>query len=83
MDHLDWFTPGSAEIDAEVAEIHRALAPGGFVFWRSAARQPWYNGNFERQGFKVTALGVRKGDAIALDRVNMCVDFGFLLCFHC
>ncbi|KAJ7925215.1 hypothetical protein B0H13DRAFT_2229697 [Mycena leptocephala] len=75
MDHLDWFTPGSAEIDAEVAEIHRVLAPGGFVFWRSAARQPWYNGNFERQGFKVTALGVRKGDAIALDRVNMYASF--------
>ncbi|KAJ7783043.1 hypothetical protein B0H16DRAFT_1658444 [Mycena metata] len=75
MDHLDWFAPGSADIDEEVAELHRVLAPGGFVFWRSAARQPWYNVNFERRGFEVTALGVRKGSEAAIDRVNMYASF--------
>lgn len=73
MDHLDWFTPGSSDIDEEVAELYRVLAPGGFVFWRSAARQPWYNEILERRGFQVTALGIRKGNN-ALDRVNMCVN---------
>jgi betaine lipid synthase len=43
MDHLDWFSPGSTEVAEEVDELYRVLAPGGFVFWRSAARKPWYN----------------------------------------
>ncbi|KAJ7132836.1 hypothetical protein C8R43DRAFT_1206637 [Mycena crocata] len=73
MDHLDWFTPGSgsSDIDEEVKELYRVLAPGGFVFWRSAARKPWYNANFERRGFTITALGVRQGPEAAIDRVNM------------
>ncbi|KAJ6499386.1 hypothetical protein C8R45DRAFT_114363 [Mycena sanguinolenta] len=76
MDHLDWFTPSSSDIDEEVAELHRVIAPGGFVFWRSAARKPWYNVNFERRGFKVTAVGVRQGEkGPALDRVNMYASF--------
>ncbi|KAJ7725620.1 hypothetical protein B0H14DRAFT_2701072 [Mycena olivaceomarginata] len=76
MDHLDWFTPGSPDTDEEVAELYRALTPGGFVLWRSAARKPWYNANFERQGFQVTALGVRQGEGgPALDRVNMYASF--------
>ncbi|KAJ6609830.1 hypothetical protein B0H10DRAFT_450307 [Mycena sp. CBHHK59/15] len=75
MDHLDWFTPGSSDMDQEVWELHRVLAPGGFVFWRSAARKPWYNVSFERRGFKVTALGVRQGPGAALDRVNMYASF--------
>ncbi|KAJ7497210.1 hypothetical protein FB451DRAFT_1458187 [Mycena latifolia] len=75
MDHLDWFTPGSPDIDEEAAELHRVLATGGSVFWRSAARKPWYNANFERQGFKVTSLGVRQGPEAAIDRVNMYASF--------
>jgi betaine lipid synthase len=43
MDHLDWFTPGAADVEEEVDEFRRVLAPGGFVLWRSAARRPWYN----------------------------------------
>jgi betaine lipid synthase len=43
MDHLDWFAPGSKEVDEEVDEFVRVIAPGGFIFWRSAARKPWYN----------------------------------------
>ncbi|KAJ6586838.1 hypothetical protein DFH09DRAFT_1245371 [Mycena vulgaris] len=75
MDHLDWFTPGSPDVDEEIAELHRVLAPRGSVFWRSAARMPWYNVNFERQGFKVTPLGVRQGPDAAIDRVNMYASF--------
>jgi betaine lipid synthase len=43
MDHLDWFKPGSAEVDDEIDELHRVLSSEGFVLWRSAARKPWYN----------------------------------------
>jgi betaine lipid synthase len=42
MDHLDWFAPRSKDIDNEVSELARVLSSGGFVLWRSAARQPWY-----------------------------------------
>jgi betaine lipid synthase len=43
MDHLDWFTPGSKDVDEEIAEFQRVLVPGGIVMWRSAAKMPWYN----------------------------------------
>ena len=39
--HLDWFAPGSKDVD-DVSELARVLSLGGFVLWRSAARQPWY-----------------------------------------
>jgi betaine lipid synthase len=42
MDHLDWFSPGSKDVDDEVDQFYRVLSPGGFVLWRSAARKPWY-----------------------------------------
>ena len=42
MDHLDWFAPGAKDVDDEVFELARVLSPGGFVLWRSAGRQPWY-----------------------------------------
>lgn len=42
MDHLDWFAPESKDAEDEVSELARVLSPGGFVLWRSAARQPWY-----------------------------------------
>jgi hypothetical protein len=69
----DWFAPGAGEVDEEVAELHRVLAAGGMVFWRSAARCPWYNEVFERAGFEVEVLGMREGPQKAIDRVNMCV----------
>ncbi|KAJ7147757.1 S-adenosyl-L-methionine-dependent methyltransferase [Mycena filopes] len=75
MDHLDWFPPGSPDVDAEIENLHRLLDVGGLVFWRSAARTPWYNTNFEAMGFQVTALGVRTGPKIAIDRVNMYSSF--------
>jgi betaine lipid synthase len=44
MDHLDWFSPNSSDVDEEVGEFYRVLAPGGggIVLWRSAAGKPWY-----------------------------------------
>ncbi|TDL26086.1 S-adenosyl-L-methionine-dependent methyltransferase [Rickenella mellea] len=75
MDHLDWFSPGAKEVQEEVAELYRVLAPGGFVLWRSAATQPWYSEAFVRAGFTVSVLGVRKGNKRAIDRVNMYASF--------
>ncbi|RDB16813.1 hypothetical protein Hypma_002666 [Hypsizygus marmoreus] len=72
MDHLDWFTPGSKDVMEEVEQLHRVLAPGGMVFWRSASRKPWYNEMFEKAGFGVTPVAVRDGSG-AIDRVNMLV----------
>ena len=42
MDSLDWFAPDSKEAEEEVNEFYRVLVPGGLVFWRSAAKKPWY-----------------------------------------
>ncbi|KAG2364762.1 hypothetical protein BDR07DRAFT_1607868 [Suillus spraguei] len=75
MDHLDWFSPDSKDVDDEVDQFYRVLSPGGFVLWRSAARKPWYCDVFERKGFTVTALGVRKGPEAPIDRVNMYASF--------
>ncbi|KAF5343351.1 hypothetical protein D9758_014171 [Tetrapyrgos nigripes] len=70
MDHLDWFSEGSEEVEKEISELHRVLAPGGLVFWRSAAKNPWYASVFQRAGFLVEPVGVR-GSEKPLDRVNM------------
>jgi len=70
MDHLDWFALGSADVDEEVQQLHRVIAPGGFVCWRSASKLPWYNTVFEKMGFKVSPVAVRNG-TVAIDRVNM------------
>jgi betaine lipid synthase len=43
MDHLDWFSPTETEVADEIAELHRVLAPGGMLMWRSASKKPWYN----------------------------------------
>ncbi|KAF9233272.1 hypothetical protein BU15DRAFT_90430 [Melanogaster broomeanus] len=75
MDHLDWFAPGSKDVEDEVSEFARVLAPGGFVLWRSAARQPWYQEVFRAHGFVVSAISVRKGPEAALDMVNMYASF--------
>nr|GAT57621.1 predicted protein [Mycena chlorophos] len=75
MDSMDWFAPGANELDDEINQLHRVIAPGGMVFWRSAARLPWYNARFIAAGFEVTCLGVRTGPVTALDRVNMYASF--------
>ena len=75
MDHLDWFEPSNGEALTEIAQMHRVLPKGGMVFWRSAAKYPWYNQAFERAGFKLTPLGIREGPDKAIDRVNMYASF--------
>ncbi|KAJ7851394.1 hypothetical protein B0H14DRAFT_2207668, partial [Mycena olivaceomarginata] len=74
MDHMDWFAPGSEDVDAEIENLSRLLNVGGSVFWRSTARTPWYNTNFAAMGFQVVPLSVRTGPEIAIDRVNMLVS---------
>jgi betaine lipid synthase len=74
MDHLDWFSPGSADVDEEIQELYRVIAPGGLVFWRSAGKHPWYNKVFEEAGFKVSPVAIR-GSSFAIDRVNMYASF--------
>lgn len=31
-----------SELDVEIEQMHRVLAKGGAVYWRSAAKKPWY-----------------------------------------
>jgi betaine lipid synthase len=45
------------------------------VFWRSAAKYPWYNDAFKSAGFALTPLGIREGPKVAIDRVNMYASF--------
>ncbi|EKM51071.1 uncharacterized protein PHACADRAFT_165696 [Phanerochaete carnosa HHB-10118-sp] len=82
MDHMDWFDlndpssqgPG-CPVDAEISQMHRALSEGGAVYWRSAAREPWYIKNFVNKGFEVEALGIRQHGGAPIDRVNMYASF--------
>ncbi|KZT42398.1 hypothetical protein SISSUDRAFT_1058490 [Sistotremastrum suecicum HHB10207 ss-3] len=71
MDHLDWFGPGTPEVDVEISELFRVLEPGGIVLWRSAAKHPWYNKNFIEAGFSVSLINMRTSANKAIDRVNM------------
>ncbi|KIY44344.1 S-adenosyl-L-methionine-dependent methyltransferase [Fistulina hepatica ATCC 64428] len=75
MDHLDWFTPGSLDVDEEVDQVYRTVRPGGYVLLRSAAKMPWYMDVFKKRGFKITQLSARQGNKFAIDRVNMYASF--------
>jgi betaine lipid synthase len=75
MDHMDWFEPENEEASAEIAQFHRVLSVGGMIFWRSAAKHPWYNDAFRRSGFELTAVGMREGPEKAIDSVNMYASF--------
>ncbi|KAJ3336111.1 hypothetical protein HDU93_003642 [Gonapodya sp. JEL0774] len=72
MDHLDWF-----DRDMLMDEL-TALTPkvkiGGQVFWRSAAKYPWYNSVFEELGYEVKAIQIRE-KGMCIDRVNMYASF--------
>ncbi|KAG9096578.1 hypothetical protein FRC06_008518 [Ceratobasidium sp. 370] len=74
MDHLDWFDPGSPAVTEEVAQLARVLLPGCAVFWRSAARKPWYCEVFERAGFAVKPINIRTGPERAIDRVRVVLE---------
>ena len=36
-----------SDLDREIIELSRVIRKGGSVFWRSAAKKPWYNQRFE------------------------------------
>lgn len=83
MDHMDWFDPEDAtgELEMEIQEMARTLKQGGRVFWRSAGTRPWYNRLFEKHGFTVQPLAIRKpGESI--DRVNMYASFYHAILTH-
>ncbi|UZJ51198.1 hypothetical protein CBS101457_000518 [Exobasidium rhododendri] len=75
MDHIDWFDPGRKDdvlisaLDEEIIELARVISPGGTVFWRSAAKVPWYNKNFEKFGFTVEVIHIRETGK-SIDLVN-------------
>ncbi|KZF20217.1 betaine lipid synthase [Xylona heveae TC161] len=70
MDSMDWFEPGSAELDEQVQLIRQALRVGGRLMLRSAGTHPWYISAFEKHGFQATRVAVRN-PGTCIDRVNM------------
>ncbi|KAI0699007.1 hypothetical protein BC835DRAFT_1268331, partial [Cytidiella melzeri] len=78
MDHMDWFDPKAGSdsmLEVEIAQMRRVLAKGGAVYWRSAAKKPWYIQKFTKNGFYVEALGIRASSEEPIDRVNMYASF--------
>nr|KAJ3420957.1 hypothetical protein HK105_004835 [Polyrhizophydium stewartii] len=73
MDHLDWFSHEDAK--TEIMTVHKKMAKGGYVFWRSAGKLPWYNEIFTECGFEVEKLQVREAGNMYIDRVNMYASF--------
>ncbi|CAG8586901.1 18849_t:CDS:2, partial [Gigaspora rosea] len=74
MDHIDWFSESEAE--EEIKQLARAVKKGGYVFWRSSARRPWYDKVFVKHGFAVDPICIREpGSGVPLDRVNMYASF--------
>lgn len=79
MDHQDWFAPipkdaefphADSYLDAEIALFKRVLRSNGEVWWRSAAKNPWYADRWRLCGFQVTCISSRD-TADLLDNVNM------------
>lgn len=79
MDHQDWFAEikegavfpqPDSYLDAEIALFQKVLKHGGQVWWRSAAKVPWYAKRWELAGFKVTCVSSRENRKL-LDKVNM------------
>lgn len=63
-----------SDLDREIRELHRVIAKGGAVYWRSAAMKPWYIQRYEAAGFRVKALSIRESGK-SIDRVNMYASF--------
>ena len=63
-----------SDLDREVVELARVIAPGGAVFWRSAAKHPWYSKRFELAGFRVAPVHIRETGK-PIDNVNMYASF--------
>lgn len=68
-------TAAVADLDREIAELFRATAPGGRVFWRSAGTRPWYAQRFAAAGFEHPhPLQIRTHGKL-IDNVNMYASF--------
>lgn len=63
-----------SDLDREVVELARVIAKGGQVFWRSAAKHPWYSQRFEAAGFQVGPVHIRETGK-PIDNVNMYASF--------
>lgn len=63
-----------ADLDREVVELARVICKGGAVFWRSAAKHPWYSQRFEKAGFRVAPIHIRETGK-PIDNVNMYASF--------
>jgi betaine lipid synthase len=63
MDSMDWFDPADTTSAAfsQVLALNKVLKIGGRVFFRSAARKPWYADLFENNGFEAKRVGLREG----------------------
>ncbi|PWN41282.1 hypothetical protein IE81DRAFT_324662 [Ceraceosorus guamensis] len=59
-----------SDLDREIAELARCVAQGGSVYYRSAAKHPWYNERFDRAGFKTSPVHIRETGK-SIDQVNM------------
>jgi betaine lipid synthase len=68
MDSMDWFDPrdSSGAAVAQITALNKVLKMGGRVFFRSAARRPWYTDLFEANGFDAKRVGLRVD--------NKCID---------
>ncbi|KAK4048434.1 hypothetical protein OIV83_004780 [Microbotryomycetes sp. JL201] len=64
------------DLTLTIRALHKALKPGGRVFWRSAGLEPWYVELYKREGFNVECVHQRDiGSKIPIDRVNMYASF--------
>lgn len=63
-----------SDLDREIVELRRVITPGGQVFWRSAAKYPWYSKRFEKAGFHVAPVHIRETGK-PIDNVNMYASF--------
>ena len=64
MDSMDWFEPtdASGAALAQVLALNKVLKLGGRVFFRSAARKPWYADLFAANGFESKRVALREGE---------------------
>lgn len=63
-----------SELDREICELSRVVKRGGAVYWRSAAKHPWYRQRFEKMGFHTEPIHIRETGK-SIDRVNMYASF--------
>ncbi|WFD44619.1 hypothetical protein MPSI1_003287 [Malassezia psittaci] len=72
--HEDPSDKDISDLDREVVQLARVIQHGGQVFWRSAAKYPWYTQRFQAAGFRVSPVHIRESDQ-SIDNVNMYASF--------